>query len=100
MYKTIVNMGSDPAQLNWAVVKGHYQIVRVLLERGANVNLVDIYGNTALDSALRKKHEKIVDLLEVYGARPRMLAIFNFAWKSESKSSWSDFIIGHRSMQK
>ena len=48
------------------------QIVRLLLEKGADVNVAGRYGDTALVKALLGDHNKqVVRLLLEYGAQPR-----------------------------
>ncbi len=51
-----------------AAHKNNSQIVRLLLERGADANARDIYGNTALILASRHGHHEIVKLLLNRGA--------------------------------
>jgi uncharacterized protein len=43
--------------------------VRTLLEAGADVNIKDKEGNTALALARENKHEDVVELLKLHGAR-------------------------------
>jgi ankyrin repeat protein/WD40 repeat protein len=50
--------------LMFAVAKGNAAIVKFLLDKGANRNLKDIYGKTAIDYARRFGHSEIVALLE------------------------------------
>ena len=49
--------------LHRAAYKGHEDITRILLEKGANVKLKDMMGRTALDLAHAGKHEKLEVLL-------------------------------------
>lgn len=49
--------------LHRAAYRGHEDIARVLLEKGANVELKDMMGRTALDLAHAGKHEKLEALL-------------------------------------
>ena len=49
--------------LHRAAYRGHEDIARVLLEKGANVELKDMRGRTALDLAHTGKHEKLEALL-------------------------------------
>jgi hypothetical protein len=49
--------------------RGHLEVVKLLLERGANVNVRDsFYGQTPFQSALGKGHVEIVRLLFAKGA--------------------------------
>lgn len=57
--------------LFFAADRGHTEIVKVLLERGAKVNVKDtFYGMTPLNRAMDKKHDDIVKLLIEKGADP------------------------------
>lgn len=49
--------------------KGHLQVVRYLLDNGAYVNGLNLYGETAIYSASRNDHSDVVDLLLLRGAR-------------------------------
>lgn len=49
--------------LHRAAYKGHENVARVLLEKGAKVELKDMRGRTALDLAHAGKHEKLEALL-------------------------------------
>lgn len=49
--------------LHRAAYKGHEDITRLLLEKGANVELKDMKGRTALELAHAGKHEKLEALL-------------------------------------
>ncbi len=55
-------------QLFYAVYKGHLEIVKLLLEKGANVNAKDKYGDTPLLRATKQRHLEIVKLLLDKGA--------------------------------
>jgi ankyrin repeat protein len=56
--------------LTTAVRNGHLDLVRLLLERGAEVNQANGYGATALDYAVGRGHEEIVSILVSSGADP------------------------------
>jgi ankyrin repeat protein len=56
--------------LNAAVWEGHVDVVRLLLERGAEVNQANGYGNTALICAICRAHEEMVSILITSGADP------------------------------
>ena len=49
-----------------AAQKDHFEVVRLLLDRGADVNQASQYSNTALMSATQKDHFEIVRLLEYH----------------------------------
>lgn len=55
--------------LRGAVLKGHVEIVRVLLKYGANANEPDQDGRTPLDYALRGKKPEMIELLRSHGAK-------------------------------
>ncbi len=52
-----------------AVQKGHKEMAQLLLEKNADVNYEDLYGNTALDYAQRNGNKEIEKLLLKYGAK-------------------------------
>ena len=54
--------------LHRAVEGRHKDIVRFLIEKGANVNLRDIMGRTPLMLARAKKDGELVELLKKHGA--------------------------------
>jgi ankyrin repeat protein len=54
--------------LHCAVFNGHMEIVNLLLEKGADVNLKDNFGTTPLKSAALNGHMRIVKLLLEKGA--------------------------------
>lgn len=47
-----------------ASINGYEDIVRKLLEYGANANIIDLQGKTALDYAVLHRHQSIVQLLQ------------------------------------
>lgn len=51
------------SSLMHAAWHGHTEIAKLLIDAGANKNLKNSSGNTALDSAKHKKHQNIVNLL-------------------------------------
>ncbi|WP_374699553.1 ankyrin repeat domain-containing protein [Wolbachia endosymbiont (group A) of Limnophora tigrina] len=75
----------DKTLLHLAIEKGNEKIVEALLNKGARVDLKDVYGKAPLHLAIEKGDEKIVkallnkgasvDLKDVYGKAPLHLAI-------------------------
>ena len=59
--------------LHHAVYEGYYDIVKYLLEHGANPNSADISGNTPLRTAVSKNDTRIIQLLVDHGADPTSL---------------------------
>lgn len=57
------------AALHLAAGEGQMDIVRLLCEKGADVNVRDRWGNRPLDDAVTAGHQDIVNLLEEYGAK-------------------------------
>ena len=51
--------------------EGHTGIVRTLLEKGANANVLDAHSRTPLDDAMDGGHQGCVLLLSTYGGRKR-----------------------------
>jgi ankyrin repeat protein len=49
--------------LHWAVLNGHYDVVKLLLENGADVDIKNESKHDALYLAEQQKHEKIMSLL-------------------------------------
>ena len=60
--------GGGSTALMWAAQKGHAEVVRMLLEAGANVNRKDKDVKLALVHAREKGDSDIVDLLIKAGA--------------------------------
>jgi ankyrin repeat protein len=70
----------DRMPLSFAADRGHLDIVKMLLEAGADVNARDsFYNATALDWALEKSHVEIVRLLLEKGAGGREQALVTAA---------------------
>ena len=70
---TDVNMEDSDKRtaLYLAVVRGRADVVKVLLEHGANPNLADKYGRTALHAAAREGYVNMVSELLKHGANPK-----------------------------
>jgi len=55
--------------LQWASYNGALEVVRLLLEQGADVEAKDEDGKTALQQAGDRGHDEIVKLLREHGAK-------------------------------
>ena len=55
--------------LHGAAKSGHEKVVKLLLDKGANVNMKNRDGQTALDVAQEKGHKEIVKILKAHGAK-------------------------------
>jgi len=53
----------------YAATNGHTDVVKVLLDKGANVNVIGEDGETALMYAKEGNYTKIIEMLKQYGAR-------------------------------
>lgn len=62
--------------LHLAAMEGFDECVRLLLERGANIDLMDVTGCTAFEYAVLKSHNKVIELLKPkvkpYPIRPKL----------------------------
>lgn len=61
--------------LVWAAVMGHLDVVKYLVERGANIEARDDYGQTALFAAAKRGHADVVQYLLSKGAKAEV-AVF------------------------
>jgi len=62
-----LSRGADPnisLPLMAAAYKGDVRVVKLFLEYGANPNLKDKQGKTALDMAIKKQQQEVIDLLQ------------------------------------
>lgn len=50
--------------LHWAVQRNKVDMVKLLIENGANINLEDDKGKTAFDYAVKEKNDEIIKLFE------------------------------------
>lgn len=57
--------------LHVAAADGRLATVRLLVQRGANVNLIDRHGFTPLRDAIRGEHDDVVEFLRGHGAELR-----------------------------
>lgn len=71
--------GSEPivawqlaSPLHAATASSHLNTVKLLVERGADVNVQDEHGNTALQTAVTEGSSGIVEILLDYGANPNI----------------------------
>ena len=55
----------------WALYRGHYgvEVMKALLDKGANVNAKAVLGWTALMLASKGGHVDVVKLLKAHGAK-------------------------------
>ncbi|CAC5404439.1 unnamed protein product [Mytilus coruscus] len=53
--------------LHWACRNGHFDVVRLLLENGANIDAKNIMKNTPLNAAIEGLHRKVCHLLIEWG---------------------------------
>jgi ankyrin repeat protein len=55
--------GNDQTPLSWAAEKGHEAVVKLLLDKNADVESKDTNGRTPLSWAAEEGHEAVVKLL-------------------------------------
>jgi ankyrin repeat protein len=58
------NGPNDDTVLNRACVTGSLEIVKILVNAGADINAVNKQGKTPLDFAVEKNHQSVIDYLE------------------------------------
>ncbi|PKA57201.1 Potassium channel KOR2 [Apostasia shenzhenica] len=74
--KGLINAGADPNKMDYdgrtalhmAASRGYEDIVRFLIQRRANVNCIDKFGNSPLLEAVMIGHDRVARLLVVHGA--------------------------------
>lgn len=55
--------GASDTALHLAADAGHFAVAQMLLEYGANIDLVDSSGRRPLERALQNGHHDVLDLL-------------------------------------
>lgn len=75
--KKVISLPDENSYLHWAVMYANEPVVRLLLENGANVNVQNKYGATALHECITKKNDNckedclhMVETLLIYKADP------------------------------
>ena len=63
------NGDTGDTPLNEAAIKGHKDVVALLLENGADLNTVDDAGATPLENATHFHHTEVIELLMAKGAK-------------------------------
>jgi ankyrin repeat protein len=63
----------DFTPLMTAACEGHMAIVKLLVQRGANINATMTTGHTARDCAIRRRHKHIADYLGTLGVAKKWL---------------------------
>jgi ankyrin repeat protein len=67
--KDIVNLEKEGwTALTIASWNGDKEMVKLLIENGADMSMKNKYGKTALMLALEGEHKEVVELLKSYGA--------------------------------
>jgi uncharacterized protein len=57
----------------WAVGRGNTEVMKILLDHGANPNLQDSEGVTALMEAVSTDHSAMIDTLISHRADPKLM---------------------------
>ena len=68
---------SNETPLAEACLNGYYEIVELLIEKGANVNFPDALDNTPLHKACEGFHLEIVELLLKHGAQKKVMNAYS-----------------------
>lgn len=68
---TLVNktVSGRSTLLHQALTLRRKDVVKLLIDKGVNVNDIDNNGNSPLDLAIKNKKSEIVDLLRMHGAK-------------------------------
>lgn len=61
----VIDSGEHFTALMWAAAEGQTEVVKILLDNGADMTLTDIDGDTAESFAFKAGHQAIVELLKV-----------------------------------
>ncbi|XP_077283109.1 uncharacterized protein LOC143909083 [Arctopsyche grandis] len=67
-----IRSADNSTLLHYAVFLGKYQILTLLLDENIDLNLTDMYGQTAVISAMKNYNFKAVELLLAKGADPNI----------------------------
>ena len=80
LIKALVNKKNDDdsAPIHLAAEKGHKDIVKLLLDHGANIDVKDNDGETPIYRAAVKGHTETVKLLLDHGALSGLLIMYNY----------------------
>lgn len=62
-----LRLEEDSTLLLNAAGEGDFELVQILVEAGAEIDVVDRYGNSAIGLAIRNGHQKIVDYFRHIG---------------------------------
>jgi cytohesin len=65
----ILKNKDEGTPLHNAAWKGHNEIAKLLIVKGADVNAKDVEGQTPLDWAEEEKHKEIASLLRKHGGK-------------------------------
>lgn len=76
-------MGPERYQSGDAAWQGKVEEVKILLANGADVNLQDKFGDTALKHASRKGHEAVVKILLTAGAEVNKEPVEDYSFSHE-----------------
>lgn len=85
--RTLLALGIDDLNVGYplipATMAGHIEVVRVLLEAGADPNHGDLRFGNALNFANEDRYPEVVSLLKDYGGKPLVLT----GWGREASSA-------------